>query len=118
MGLAVFLAIGGLLVAYIVGMRVRATNRADAVRERQLVISNLGRRENSRPLRLHSRFSPLFLSSFDDTSAQNVENVLVLEDYPLLPLYVYGPWIEPGDFVAIIVCKDAHGNVLDIRLDH
>jgi len=117
MGLAVFLVLGGLVVASIFCMRLLGPNRADAVMERQLVINNLGRRENSRPWRLHSRFSPLFLSPSDDTSVQNVENVLVLEDYPFLPMCVYGPWIRPGEVVAILVWKDEHGNVVDIQLD-
>jgi hypothetical protein len=45
-----------------------------------------------------------------------VENILIFEEYPLVPLRVISSWIEPGRSVDVIVYKDAQGKVLDIRL--
>lgn len=117
MGLAVFLALGALVVMSVFTMRLSVLDRSDAVVERQLVINNLGQRERSRPLRLASRFSPSLLSPPDNTDPKEVENVLIFEDYPLIPVCVYGPWINPGQVVSILVWKDQGGNVLAIELD-
>ncbi len=45
-----------------------------------------------------------------------VENILIFEEYPLVPLRVISSWIEPGRSIDVIVYKDAQGKVLDIRL--
>lgn len=45
-----------------------------------------------------------------------VENVLIFEEYPMVPLRVISSWIEPGRCIDVIVYKDAQGKVLDIRL--
>lgn len=117
MGLAVFVVLGFIVVMTAVSTRVIVPDRSQAVVERQLVVSNLGQRERSRPFRLLSRFSPLFHATSIDTKAVNVENILLLEDYPFLPICVHGPWISPGDIVEILVLKDQDGNVLDLRLN-
>jgi hypothetical protein len=117
MGLAVFLALGTLVVVSVFTMRLSVPDRSEAVVEQQVVINNLGQRERSRPFRLASRFSPLLLSSSDGTDPKEVENVLIFEDYPLIPVCVCGPWISPGEIVSIWVWKDQGGNVLAIELD-
>jgi hypothetical protein len=45
-----------------------------------------------------------------------VENVLIFDEYPLVPLRVLSSWIEPGRCIDVIVYKDAQGKVLNIRL--
>ena len=117
MGLAVFLALGALVVLGVFTMRLSVPDRSEAVVERQVVINNLGQRESSRPWKLVSRFSPLFHSSSVYTGHEEVENVLVLEDYPLIPVCVHGPWISPGEVVTIFVWRDPGGNVFAIELD-
>lgn len=57
---------------------------------------------------------PIVLS---EGKAPIVENVLIFEEYPLVPLRVTSSWIEPGTSIDVIVYKDAQGKVLDIRLD-
>ena len=44
------------------------------------------------------------------------ENVLVLEQYPLFPVRVTGPWISPGETVSALVVKNPDGNPVDIRI--
>ena len=117
MGLSVLLVLGLLVVAGVFTIRLGVPDRSEAIVERQVVINNLGQRERSRPWRLVSRFSRLFHSSSVDTGNEEVENVLIFEDYPLIPVCVYGPWISPGEVVSIWVWKDQDGNVLAIELD-
>lgn len=62
-------------------------------------------------------FLPLSLPIVvSEEKAPIVENVLIFEEYPLVPLRVISSWIEPGRCIDVIVYKDAQGKVLNISL--
>lgn len=116
MGLAVFVVLGIVIVLCIFDTRPVPPDRSQAVMERHLVVNNIGQQRRSRPFRLLSRLCPQFSSSAG-TDSRDVMNVLILQEYPFLPVCVHGPWIPPGDVVDVLVWKDQQGVVTDIRLN-
>lgn len=81
------------------------------------VCQNLGDKTAPRKGGFLSWGSPISLPIVvSEGKAPIVENVLIFEEYPLVPLRVISSWIEPGRSIDVIVYKDAQGKVLDIRL--
>jgi hypothetical protein len=81
------------------------------------VVKNLGNQDAPKKRGFLAWTSPTSLP-FVLTEGEGtiVENVLIFEEYPLVPLRVYSTWIEPGKCIDVLVYKDAGGHVLDIRL--
>lgn len=80
------------------------------------VQDNLGDRKPNRRghLTWFSLMSPPVVLT--DPGQVIVENVLVLEQYPLFPVVFFGRWIPPGELVSAFVTTDPDGNLVDIRI--
>ena len=81
------------------------------------VVKNLGNQDAPKKRGFLAWTSPTSLP-FVLTEGEGtiVENILIFEEYPLVPLRVYSTWIEPGKCIDVLVYRDAGGHVLDIRL--
>ena len=113
--LAVFVIlviVTGILVLYL----TRAPANHQEIESLQ-VINNLGDRNTPKRGGFLAWGSPVSLPIVvTEANSPVVENVLVFEEYPLVPLRVYSTWIPPGQCIDVIVWKDDKGNVLDLKI--
>jgi hypothetical protein len=47
---------------------------------------------------------------------ERADNLLIFEEYPLLPVRFFGPWLASGEPVSTLIVRDEDGNPLSIEV--